>query len=268
MDFSTPDHIKDLAARTRAFVAETVIPYESDPRWGGHGPSEDLRAEMNAKAKSAGLFAPHAPTEFGGLGLSHLERTWVFEEAGYSLLGPSALHCGAPDEGNVHLLDVVASPEQRERYLKPLSQGGRSCFAMTEPDGAGADPSLLATTARVDGNGYVISGRKWFITGAEGAKFVIIMAKIEGGPHDGGATMFLAPMDTPGISLDSQMDTLDTSFAGGHWQMSFTDVRVDADAVLGAPGEGFRYAQVRLAPARLTHCMPQIRSATQPSKAP
>jgi acyl-CoA dehydrogenase len=171
------------------------------------------------------------------------------------------MHCGAPDEGNIHLLDVVASAEQRARYLEPLCRGARSCFAMTEPEGAGADPSMLATTARFDGNGYVVNGRKWFITGAEGAAFVIIMAKIEGGPHDGGATMFLAPMDEPGIVLESQMDTLDTSFAGGHWNMRFEDLRLDADAVLGAPGEGFRYAQVRLAPARLTHCMRWLGSA-------
>jgi acyl-CoA dehydrogenase len=261
MDFSTPDHIQDLVKRTRTFIAAEIIPYESDPRWGEHGPSEDLRAEMNAKAKAAGLFAPHAPTEFGGLGLSHLERSWVFEEAGYSLLGPSAMHCGAPDEGNIHLLNEVASPEQREKYLKPLAQGARSCFAMTEPDGAGADPTMLATTAKVDGNGYVINGRKWFITGANDSTFVIIMAKIEGGPHDGEATMFLAPMDDPAIVLESQMDTLDTSFAGGHWNMRFDDLRVDADAVLGAPGAGFRYAQVRLAPARLTHCMRWLGSA-------
>lgn len=261
MDFSTPGHIRDLVARTRSFIADAVIPCEKDARWGEHGPSEELRAELNAKARSAGVFAPHAPKEYGGLGLSHLERTWVFEEAGYSLLGPSAMHCGAPDEGNIHLLDVVASAEQRARYLEPLCRGARSCFAMTEPEGAGADPSMLATTARFDGNGYVVNGRKWFITGAEGAAFVIIMAKIEGGPHDGGATMFLAPMDEPGIVLESQMDTLDTSFAGGHWNMRFEDLRLDADAVLGAPGEGFRYAQVRLAPARLTHCMRWLGSA-------
>jgi len=261
MDFSTPERIQDLVTRTRAFIAEHVIPCETDPRWGEHGPSDELRLEMQAKAKQAGIFAPHAPTEFGGLGLSHLERTWVFEEAGYSLLGPAALHCAAPDEGNTHLLEVVASPEQRARYLAPLAGGARSCFAMTEPDGAGSDPSMLQTTARVDGNGYVISGRKWFITGAEGAAFAIIMAKIEGGPHDGGATMFLAPMDREEIVLERQMDTLDTSFAGGHWVMRFDDLRLDADAILGEPGAGFRYAQVRLAPARLTHCMRWLGSA-------
>ncbi len=261
MEFSTPPHIADLAEKTRSFIAEKVIPFESDPRWSTHGPTEDLRTELTDLGKASGLFAPHAPKEFGGLGLGHLERAFVFEEAGYSLLGPTALHCGAPDEGNTHLLDVAASPSQREQFLAPLAKGARSCFAMTEPNGAGADPSLLATTAKVDGNGYIINGRKWFITGAEGAEFVIIMAKIEDGPADGGATMFIVPSDRAGIHLDKQMDTLDSSFAGGHWEMRFEDLKVDQEDMLGEPGGGFRQAQVRLAPARLTHCMRWLGSA-------
>ena len=261
MEFSTPSHIAELAERTRSFIAEKVIPFESDPRWTGHGPTEELRKELTDLGRVSGLFAPHAPKEFGGLGLGHLERAFVFEEAGYSLLGPTALHCGAPDEGNTHLLDVAANPTQREQFLAPLARGARSCFAMTEPDGAGADPSLLATTARVDGNGYVINGRKWFITGAKGADFVIIMARIEGGSADGGATMFIVPSDREGILLEKQMDTLDSSFAGGHWEMRFENLRVDQEDILGQPGGGFRQAQVRLAPARLTHCMRWLGSA-------
>lgn len=261
MEFSTPSHIAELAERTRSFIAEKVIPFESDPRWTGHGPTEELRKELTDLGRVSGLFAPHAPKEFGGLGLGHLERAFVFEEAGYSLLGPTALHCGAPDEGNTHLLDVAANPTQREQFLAPLARGARSCFAMTEPDGAGADPSLLTTTARVDGNGYVINGRKWFITGAKGADFVIIMARIEGGSADGGATMFIVPSDREGILLEKQMDTLDSSFAGGHWEMRFENLRVDQEDILGQPGGGFRQAQVRLAPARLTHCMRWLGSA-------
>ena len=261
MEFSTPSHIAKLAEKTRNFITEKVIPFESDPRWTGHGPTEELRKELTDIGRDSGLFAPHAPKEFGGLGLGHLERAFIFEEAGYSLLGPTALHCGAPDEGNTHLLDVAANPAQREQFLAPLANGARSCFAMTEPDGAGADPSLLATTARIDGNGYVINGRKWFITGAEGADFVIIMARIEGGSADGGATMFIVPSDREGILLEKQMDTLDSSFAGGHWEMRFENLRVDQEDILGQPGGGFRQAQVRLAPARLTHCMRWLGSA-------
>jgi len=176
----------------------------------------------------------------------------VFEEAGYSLLGPQALNCAAPDEGNMHLLSVVATAEQRDRYLAPLAAGDtRSCFAMTEPaPGAGSDPSMLRTEAtRVDG-GWSITGRKWFITGAEGAAFAICMARA---PE--GATMFLVDADNPGWRVERLIDAMDRSFPGGHCEVVFEDCRVPDDAVLGAVGEGFTYAQVRLAPARLTHCM-------------
>src|SRR5690606_10558624 len=137
-----------------------------------------------------------APVEFGGLGLSHLGRAVAFEAAGYSMLGPIALHCAAPDEGNIHLLSEIATPAQRQRWLAPLASGDvRSCFAMTEPFGAGSDPAQLLVTASPVAGGYRISGRKWLITGAEDAAFVIIMARMEGGEFDGRATMFLADMD-------------------------------------------------------------------------
>jgi len=206
---------------------------------------------------AVGLLAPHASERWGGLGLSHRERAIVFEAAGYSTLGPLALNCAAPDEGNMHLLEVVANEDQKERWLKPLVSGEiRSCFAMTEPPpGAGADPSLLRTTARRDGNHFVIDGCKWLITGAEGAGFVIIMARFEEHGSNGGATMFLVDMDTPGIHIQRTIDTMDRSFASGHAELVFKDLRVPADQVLGEVGEGFKYAQVRLAPARLTHCM-------------
>ena len=158
----------------------------------------------------------------------------------------------APDEGNMALLEKVASPEQKERFLRPLAAGQtRSAFLMTEPDGgAGSDPSLMKTTARQDGNHWVIDGRKAFITGAEGAAFAMIMAKTE---H--GATIFIADMDTPGIAVERVLDTIDRTMPGGHAMMSLTDVRVPADQILGELDQGFKYAQVRLAPARLTHCM-------------
>ncbi len=189
----------------------------------------------------------------GGLGLSHVEKAVIFEEAGYSCLGPIAMNIHAPDEGNIHLMEEVATPEQKERWLKPLAQGKiRSCFAMTEPaPGAGSDPSMLATTAIKDGDDYLINGRKWFITGAEGADFVIIMALGE----DGTATMFLSDMNVPGIELVRNMDAMDSCFTGGHGVLQFTNLRVPAKNILGEFGKGFKYAQVRLAPARLTHCM-------------
>ncbi len=261
--FAIPRSLEELAERVGAFVREKVIPFESDKRWAAHGPSDELRRELNGLAREAGVFAPHVAAEFGGAALSHVGQAVVFEAAGYSMLGPVALHCAAPDEGNMNLLDKVATPDQRERYLRPLATGAaRSCFCMTEPSpGAGSDPSLMATTARRDGEDYVIDGVKWLITGAEGAAFAIVMAKMVGGEHDGRATMFMTPMDAPGIRIERLLDTLDSSFTGGHAVVRFEGLRVPADAVLGAVGEGFTYAQIRLAPARLTHCMRWLGSA-------
>lgn len=253
IDFTLSPELLDLQQRTRAFIRDAVIPLENDPRQDGHGPHEELRSELVERARKAGLLTPHASTELGGLGLTHRAKAIVFEEAGYSPLGPVALNIHAPDEGNIHLMDVVATDAQKARWLKPLVQGKiRSCFAMTEPaPGAGADPSMLQTTAMKDGDSYLISGTKWFITGAEGARFAIIMAKME----DGAATMFLADMKQPGIQLERLMDSLDACFTGGHGVLHFNNLRVPASDVLGEIGKGFRYAQVRLAPARLTHCM-------------
>jgi acyl-CoA dehydrogenase len=253
MDFSIPPELSDLQDRTRAFIRDKIIPLEGDVRQERHGPTDELRRELNALAKEAGLLAPHVAKEYGGLGLGHVGRAIVFEEAGYSVLGPLAMNLSAPDEGNMHLMEVVATAEQKERWLRPLASGAiRSCFCMTEPPpGAGSDPAALLTTAVRDGDDYVIEGTKWFTTGAVGAGFAIIMAKGE----DGRATMFLADMDQPGIRIPRVMDTLDQGFAGGHAVVEFDGLRVPAGDVLGAVGEGFRYAQVRLAPARLTHCM-------------
>ncbi|MEO8296235.1 MAG: acyl-CoA dehydrogenase family protein [Burkholderiales bacterium] len=254
MDFAlTPDLI-ELRDRTREFIAREIIPFERDPRIDSHGPSDALRAELVAKARAAGLLTPHASKDMGGLGLSHIAKAAVFEEAGYSKLGPVALNIHAPDEGNIHLMEEVATPAQKERWLRPLVEGRtRSCFAMTEPaPGAGADPSMLTTLATRDAHGdYLLSGTKWFITGAHGASFGIIMARME----DGSATMFLADMDQPGVHHERQMDAMDTCFTGGHGVLRFENLRVPAADVLGEIGKGFRYAQVRLAPARLTHCM-------------
>jgi len=253
MDFSLPPELLALRERTREFIAHEIIPLERDPRADSHGPSEALRAELVARARNAGLLTPHASVAHGGLGLSHVGKAVVFEEAGYSRLGPAALNIHAPDEGNIHLMEAVATPAQKQRWLLPLVQGRtRSCFAMSEPPpGAGADPSMLASTATRDGDGYRINGVKWFITGAHGAAFAIIMARMD----DGSATMFLADMDQTGVQHLRQMDAMDACFAGGHGVLRFHDLYVPEADVLGEVGKGFRYAQVRLAPARLTHCM-------------
>lgn len=253
MDFSLTPSQLDLQARTRQFIADKIIPLENDPRATSHGPTEELRTQLVGLAREAGLLTPHASLDMGGLGLSHTDKAIVFEEAGYSTLGPTAMNIHAPDEGNIHLMEMVATEEQKERWLRPQVQGlTRSCFAMTEPHpGAGADPSMMLTTAVKDGDHYIINGTKWFITGAQGASYVIIMAKME----DGSATMFLSDMSREGISVTRQMDAMDSCFTGGHCVMEFTNVRIPASDVLGEIGRGFKYAQVRLAPARLTHCM-------------
>lgn len=253
IDFQVPPELEALQARIRTFIADAIIPLENDPRRTRHGPTEELRRELVEKARTAGLLAPHVAREYGGMALTHVGRAIAFEEAGYSSLGPVAMNVAAPDEGNMHLLEAVATPAQKERWLRPLATGAiRSCFCMTEPPpGAGSDPSMLTTTATRHGDDYVIDGGKWFITGAEGAAFAIIMANVEGA----GATMFLSDMNASGIVLERSMTSLDECFPGGHGVVRFDGLRVPSDAVLGEIGRGYRYAQLRLSPARLTHCM-------------
>jgi acyl-CoA dehydrogenase len=253
MDFSLSPEIEALRERVKQFIHEQVIPFENDPRQDSHGPHRELRDELIAKARSAGLLTPHASKALGGMGLSHIEKAVVFEEAGYSWLGPTAMNIHAPDEGNIHLMEEVATEAQKERWLRPQVEGKtRSCFCMTEPaPGAGADPSLLNTTAVRDGDDYLINGLKWLITGADGADYAIIMARME----DGSATMFLSDMNRDGIRLVRNLDAMDRCFSGGHGVVEFKDLRIPATDVLGEIGKGFRYAQIRLAPARLTHCM-------------
>lgn len=253
MDFQLTPEQDELRQRTRRFIADEVTSFETDPRCTPHGPTEDLRQELIARARTAGLLTPHASRELGGLGLSHVDKAIVFEEAGYSPLGPVALNIHAPDEGNIHLMELVATPAQKARWLKPLVGGHtRSCFCMTEPaPGAGSDPSMLQTTARRDGSDYVIDGTKIHITGAVGSAFAIVMARME----DGSATMFLTDMERPGITIERQLDALDSCFTGGHALVRFDGVRIPEGDRLGEIGLGLRHAQLRLAPARLTHCM-------------
>jgi alkylation response protein AidB-like acyl-CoA dehydrogenase len=263
MDFTVPQALAELRDRVAAFVRKDIITFEKDERWSDHGIPEDMRRDLNEAARTAGLLGINSPEEFGGKGFSHFEQAVIFEAAGYSILGPIALHFHAPDEGNIHLLDVVATPAQRKKYLARLATGEvRSCFAMTEPDGgAGADPLLLRTRATPDGNGFVINGRKTLITGAEGAAFAIIMARTGDGPSD--CTMFLADLPNPAFKIARVLGTMDSSFMGGHAVIDIENLRVSGDDILGEIGKGFQYAQVRLAPARLTHCMRWLGSANR-----
>lgn len=256
IDLAPATAVAELAQRTATFVRTSVIPVEE--RCGGVVTDDAVRRDLQAAAREAGVFAPHVATEFGGHGLGMSDRAVVFEEAGYSLLGPLALNIAAPDEGNMHMLELVADEEQKERYLRPLATGEvRSCFAMTEPSpGAGSDPAALSTRAEKVAGGWRIDGRKWFITGADGAAFTICMARTSGQPGDrGGATMFFVDAGNPGMRIVRHIETLDESLFGGHIEIEFDNCVVPDEAVLGSVDEGYRYAQVRLGPARMTHCM-------------
>lgn len=265
IDFAVPPALAALAARVRAFVADEIVPYERDPRLTHHGPTDALRAELVGKARAAGLLTIQAPKALGGMGLSHVEQALVFEAAGWSTLGPIAMNCAAPDEGNMFLLSRIARPDQVERFLLPMIRGERrSVFAMTEPDGAGSDPGQLKTEAVFDGEAYSITGRKWLITGAEGAKTWIIMARVADNPHGpSGPTLFLCEGGTPGIVIERRMNSMDRNYVEGHAVVRFEGLRLPPEAVLGEVGEAFRYAQMRLAPARMTHCMRWLGAASR-----
>jgi acyl-CoA dehydrogenase len=249
-----------IASRVERFVRETVVPYEADRRRGSHGPSEELVRELRAKAQAAGVLTPHILSD--GSHLTQRETALVLKRSGLSPLGPVAVNTAAPDEGNMYLIGKVGSPTLKQRFLKPLVSGeARSAFFMSEPaaeGGAGSDPSMMRTTCRLEGNNWVINGRKTFITGADGATIGIILAK-----SAEGACMFLVDMPHPAIRIERVLDTIDSSMPGGHALVTIDDLRVPADQMLGASGEGFKYAQLRLAPARLSHCMRWHGAATR-----
>jgi acyl-CoA dehydrogenase len=243
----------EIGARVEEFVRDVVAPYEHDPRRDHHDcPTDALIDELKEKARIAGVMTPHILDDVGHL--TQVETAYVLQKTGLSPLGPLACHTGAPDEGNMYLLGKVGSPELKERFLKPMVTGhARSAFFMTEPasmGGAGSDPSMMQTTCRLDGNHWVISGKKCFITGADGAQVGIIMAKA-----DAGACMFLVDLPDPAIRIEHVPNTIDSSMPGGHATVIIDNLRVPADQMLGNAGEGFKYAQVRLSPARLSHCM-------------
>jgi acyl-CoA dehydrogenase len=255
MDFDLDPQLVSLRDRVAAFVRNEVIPAEAPH---GESVSDETVAALRAKARAAGIYGPQLPPEYGGMGLGTVAMCVLFEQAGRSFLGPLAMHCAAPDEGNMHTLAVFANEAQKEQYLAPLVRGDiRSCFAMTEPaPGAGSDPTMMQTRAvKVDG-GWQIDGLKWFTSGAEGASVALTMAVTDpDAPSHRRVTMFLVPTDTPGYRLIRAVPTMGGHGLGGHCEIEYTNVRVPDSAVLGEVGDGFRMAQVRLAPARLTHCM-------------
>lgn len=252
--------VEELRVSVRRFVDEEVIPRERQDLWASPSRLDQVRLELQSIARNRGIYLPHLPVELGGLGLRWRDTAVVLEEAGRSLLGPRSLNAAAPDDGNMRTLSHLCTPAQRDKYLVPLMAGEiRSCFAMTEPSpGAGSDPSLLRTSAERRFGRWVINGEKWFITGADGAAFAIVLARTEGG-----ATMFLVDAKHPGYRLGRTIPTVDSFSPGGHSELAFVDCDVGDDAVLGEVDRGFDHAQYRLAPARLTHCMRWLGAAVR-----
>ncbi|ABF08693.1 acyl-CoA dehydrogenase family protein [Cupriavidus metallidurans] len=257
-------NIAELRGKVRQFVEQHAIPSE-DPVLAHDVQRLDVVVRrLQGLAREAGIYAPHLPPEHGGLGLDWQARAEILEEAGRSFLGAPALNCAPPDQPNMINLMRHGNAAQQARYLQPLVQGRiRSCFAMTEPaPGAGSDPSMLRTTATRQDGKWVINGHKWFISGAVDAAFAIVLARTDEAAGTG-ATMFIVDTDNPGYRLVRNIAGMDGYQVGGHGEIVFEQCVVDDDAVLGQVGQGFAYAQARLEPARLSHCMRFIGRASR-----
>ncbi len=264
IDFSFPEETRHLISRVRTFCDEVVRPAEQTI-----ADAPDDRAvlveqiiKIRKAAQRAGLWLPHMPEEYGGMGLGHVEMAAVSAEAAKTRFGPFALNAQAPDEGNMHTLLHWATPEQKVKYLKPLCSGRvRSCFAMTEPDVAGSDPTLIQTHARRDGADWVINGHKWFISGARGAKFAILIARTEDKPDIPQAANSAFLVDIPSDGWEIVRDVHTMSGGHNHCEIRITNLRVPDAQMLGGPGQGHLLGQARLGPARLAHCMRWIGQA-------
>jgi alkylation response protein AidB-like acyl-CoA dehydrogenase len=259
IDFTIPPDLADLLTRVRAFIEEDALPAEREIA----DPTDVLASwhvveRLRERARERGIYAPHLPKEWGGLGVGPLGMALISQECGVSGLASLGLNAMAPDEGNMHTLLIAGTEEQKERFLRPLAEGHvRSCFAMTEPDVSSSDPTNLQTTAVRDGGQWVLNGRKWFITGAEGAAFSIVVAKTGTDAAAGhrNYSLILVPGDTPGWEVVRDPGIIGAHFPGGHPEIRLSDVRVPAENLLGGEGEGFVIAQKRLAGGRLAHAM-------------
>ncbi|MFQ5773623.1 MAG: acyl-CoA dehydrogenase family protein [Kiloniellaceae bacterium] len=258
MDFNLSPEIEDLRRRYRGFVENNVMPLEADP--GSYDGHENIRLDILAvlrdKAKAEGLWAPQMPTARGGLGLPVAGMAACYEEMGRAIFGPVAFNCAAPDDGNMLLLDKVASEAQKERWLQPIIDGKvRSAFAMTEPaPGAGSDPSAMRTRAERKGDTWLANGRKWFITGAGMAQHVILIAKTSDDPRRG-LTAFLVDRDQPGWEIVRRVPIMGPEEHGGHCEIEIEDLEIPDENRLMEVGDGLKVTQIRLGTARLTHCM-------------
>jgi acyl-CoA dehydrogenase len=258
MDLTLPAAVEDYRRRYRDFVRRHVLAYDTTPE--SFDEHENIRPELlavlRATAKDEGLWAPQMPKERGGQGLGVAGMAACYEELNYSLFGPVAVNCAAPDDGNMILLNKVGTAEQKERWLQPIVDGAvRSSFAMTEPHpGGGSDPSMMLTTARRRGDTWVVHGRKWFITGAGEAKHFILVAKTSDDARKG-LTAFLFDRDDPGWRVARRIPILGPEEHGGHCELEFDGLEIPDGNRLMNVGDGLKVTQIRLGTARLTHCM-------------
>jgi acyl-CoA dehydrogenase len=259
MDFSLAPEIEDFRSKLRDFVEREVLPLEGDPET--YDAHENIGREaleaLRAKAKAAGLWAPQMPEARGGRGLSMVAMAAAYEEMSRSIFGPAAFNCAAPDDGNMMVLNRVATEQQKDRWLQPIIDGKvRSAFVMTEPaPGSGSDPAAtMLTTATLEGGRWRVEGRKWFITGAEEARHFILIARTSEDPRKG-LTAFLFDRDQPGWEIVRRIPIMGPEEHGGHCELRFDGLEIPDENRLMAVGDGLKVTQIRLGTARLTHCM-------------
>jgi acyl-CoA dehydrogenase len=259
IDFTLSPELEEIRLRVRRFIEDVVKPGEAkigDPEKLERADYIKILFGMREQAKEQGLWLPHMPAEWGGMGLGHVELAMVQAEAAKASYGPFVLNCQAPDEGNMHTLLHWGTEAQKQKYLKPLCDGlAMSCFAMTEPEVAGSDPTLIQTRAVLDGDEWVINGHKWFISNARRARFAILIARTEDDPPvpQAANTAFLVDIPSPGWNRVREVETMHGGT--GHSEIVIENLRVPKDATLGGRGQGHMLGQYRLGPARLAHCM-------------
>ena len=264
IDFSFPEEIEHIRHQVRAFLDEVVRPCEEEiaADEGNRKLLIENVIKMRTAAQERGLWLPHMPTEWGGMGLGHVAMASVSAEAAKTRFGPFALNAQAPDEGNMHTLLHWGTDEQKDKYLKPLCKGAaRSCFAMTEPEVAGSDPTLIRTHAVEKDDHWLINGHKWFISGASGARFAILIARTEDDPEVPQACNSAFLVDIPSEGWEIVRDISTMSGSHNHCEIAITDLKVPKQNMLGGRAQGHRLGQSRLGPARLAHCMRWIGQA-------
>lgn len=262
IDFSVPPELEAARQSVASFMEEFVYPNENKIVEDEGLPAE-LEADLQRRVKQLGLWAPNLPAAWGGMGIGYIGQALVNEVIGRSVVGPRIFGNAAPDAGNAELLLVAATPEQQEKYLRPLAASEvRSCFAMTEPEVAGSDPTGLRTTAARDGDEWVINGHKWFTSGAIGSAFAIVMAVTDtNADSHARASMIIVPTDTRGFNIVRAVPVMGSGGVGGHCEIRFENCRVPVGNLLGKAGAGFKLAQVRLGPGRIQHCMRWVGAA-------